>query len=1558
MRKIILSGAIFCLSFLSAYAGTFTRGNWTLSTNTSNAELTINYGTTTVINKSRTAFRNAAPVANPSATNVSTMSSISSENSTAITDNFGSGIKVTLVGAATGGGALGLTVTQDFYFYDGLDYFLTEFTITSPTEMTCNYMAPIYCNGTGNQTALPNNTNNRVLEVPYHNDDFIRYISNSFSSSGSNSAINSSYEVGAAYNESSRKGLVAGSIEHHVWKTGVDFVTRSNYNIFTMHVYGGRAVMPNKSNSPTQIHGAVKGKSIKSPKIFVGYFNDWRDALEAYGDANAIATPKVEWYGRKPFGWNSWGVIGGNLDYANATQSADWMLTELKANGFHNDNTQYIGLDSFWDNMTGNQLFAFPWRLQQNGQKAGIYGGGYVHWDISSDGSGKVGNSDYTWGELYLKYNGIPQAYDDARALDPTHPGTKAIVENQINQALMMGYRYIKLDFMVHASLEADSWYDPNITTGAMAYDYALKHTLTYLKNHPLYPQDDDVFIDLSIAPIFPANYTHGRRISCDIYNGGGLSMTQYALNSLTYGWWLDHAYPYNDGDMTILNGQSTAASRSRVTAAVITGIFSSGDDLSNGGSSAKTTAKNNTKTFFTNADVNELARHCKSFRPVASGTAGNNYDNAANAADLYMTKIGDITYVAAFNFGTLLASSKSINFTNLGLSGSYTVKELWAGTTNTRSATWSESVPASDAKILKIYPTGTSGNLPALPPIPTRPAPPVQPPVVIPSPVPAIHTALSGAAPGPNWEIIKDPNSLGYRERGRLLWGDYNNDGHLDAFFISNTAGFELYKNNGDESFTSMTATLPVEMIGYPMRHGSALFLDYNNDGNLDLITMGVTGSHGFGNSEAVTIAYKNSGAPDYRFVYDRENTVNLRGGRSKDDMQGRLLQAVDFDHDGWTDLVVTGELASNRFSGWRLTAYYKNNQGLFQQQTNVVNNANIPQISAGNIHVGDVNGDGFADLITVGYGESVGGYVAKLYINSGNGAFTESPYSTYLEKTWSERGEIILADLNSDGLDDIIEIGGWYGNIHINNGNGTSFTKYTNPSSLPNKDCVTISVGDVNNDGKLDILVAGMGNPNTTVFYNNGGGNSFTTLNPPAQISARSGNTCFVDINGDGNLDMSAFGYNDATGWVNSFALNKLGNSISANTAPSIPDNFNISYSGGKYHLTWSRSTDDKTPQAAIRYNVYARNYDDGKVYAYAPAHEATGKLKVQDGLVHLLATNSYDWALPQTNTYYTFGVSAVDQSNMASAFNLVEFPEVPTIVWTGATDTNWEKRSNWTPNIVPDAKKKVLIPAGKTNYPVLTGNASAKTLFMEKGATIELNNHTLSASESVTVQTFMDPKKWYSISFPFDIETVYSVLFESDLTPWSHFWLKEYNSSTRLFEQTTFINEMGGYILQLPTGYPNGTEIHYISGPINGLTKRDLTYQNDTYILQANPTLGSIAINGAALAASNQYVYKLDLAVSPDYLLVEGNTTVAPFEAIATFKKGVMMPVPRISLGENEVTDIDNGRIAPPDVILSKTLYNMQGQAIEKPQQGSVYIEKTIFQSGKTKVVKQIK
>lgn len=71
-----------------------------------------------------------------------------------------------------------------------------------------------------------------------------------------------------------------------------------------------------------------------------------------------------------------------------------------------------------------------------------------------------------------------------------------------------MGFKYLKVDFLTHASLEGESYYDTTITTGRQAYTSALKYVNKLVGN--------DLFLNFAISPLFPGSYTNSQRISCD----------------------------------------------------------------------------------------------------------------------------------------------------------------------------------------------------------------------------------------------------------------------------------------------------------------------------------------------------------------------------------------------------------------------------------------------------------------------------------------------------------------------------------------------------------------------------------------------------------------------------------------------------------------------------------------------------------------------------------------------------------------------------------------------------------------------------------------------------------------------------------------------------------------------------------------------------------------------------------------------------------------------------------------------------------------------------------
>lgn len=1186
-----------CFSIHPVSAASVNAGKWRIDINESNAKATIYHNNRLVISENNCAFKNG--------TTDYFQDQLSGHAITTkeITDQFGTGKQVTITSNTTDG----ITVTQNYFLYD--KYILTEFSIESQQELASNYMAPV--RSESEVVFLPA-SNNRALFIPFDNDGFVRFGSYNFNSDSAPSA-STSYEVGGLYNDDTREGLILGSVEHTDWKTGVVANTANGNKITSMEVYGGitseftrdtyyknsedkqdaGGYNGNKKNTPTP-HGKLKGKKIKSPKVFIGYFADWREGLEAFGDANAIVTPKAIWDGDKPFGWNSWGVLQGDINYKNASETAAFIKDELK-DFSDGANDVYIGLDAGGGKLEEEgQMEKFISECRARGQRVGGYMNTFVAW----------GTDPY---DVCLKANGEYIRFDGAFALDPTHPSVLAGIKNGIESHIAQGFDFVKIDFMSHGAVEADSYYDKTVHTGIQAYNKGMQEIYKYAAGR--------IYVNLSIAPIFPAQYAQSRRISCDVWNT--IDQTKYALNCLSYGWWLDRIYHYNDADHVVLRGASDAENRARITSSIITGIFILGDDFGTTGANA-ILAKSRARKFLTNPEIIRVARQCRAFRPVDSAPGGNQ-----EAARNFYATVEDTMYVAAYNYYTTgSAVNREMNFERLGLSQGteYVVRELWGDTETTKTDTWTESIPLKDVKLFKIYPK---------------------------NPTPQ---TLKEA----NWKA-GESFPADWVVDGRFIWGDFNNDGYKDAFYIAGQGGGNvgLYMNNSGSGFTQQPVTIPA------LNWASAAFIDYDNDGNLDLIVSGRTNEIS-GSRQVVTRVYRNSGAPDYTFSEVSERSAELigitSGNAGDNDRPGRFLQTVDYNNDGWMDLIMTG-ITSN---GNATTALFKNNGGTFERQANSVDGTDFRAVSGGSIHIGDVNKDGYAEIFVQGWN---GDYYADLYMNNKNGTFSRSETISSLF-TASQGAETVFTDINGDGYDDLVEINGNAANLFINNKDNT-FTKYDETiTGLHKSGAVSIAAGDVNNDGRVDLLVSGF-NITTKIYYNNGD-NTFTGIDVPAGTIARSGNVNLVDINGDRTLDFSNFGY--GANWVNTYMLNDLSqNAIPSNIVPKTPSGLTVTYADGKFTLLWEKAADAITPRDAIRYNVYAKDENSDVIHFYSPADITTGKLKTGGTITSLINQNSFEWNLPDGE--YIFGVQAVDQADVTSSFFTLKYPirTVEEATWT---------------------------------------------------------------------------------------------------------------------------------------------------------------------------------------------------------------------------------------------------------------------------------------------------
>ncbi len=622
---------------------------------------------------------------------------ISSDDFTAhLTEQIGN----TVLFLHSGHPAFSGTMTQVFELTDAL---FTEVQIAG-SSLSTNRITPVAVYPGG----LPEMTDGVFVQIPFDNDQWVEPAVLPFGKLGRTTF---SYETAALVNRESGAGMVVGSVEHDVWKTGIQLdALHGTLRNFT--VFGGIADSGTRDNSP---HGSVSGDEIHSPKIFLGYFADWRDGMTAYAEANAAIVPPKESVPDVPFGYNSWGVLQDKVKYSDMTAVSDYIKEYLQDIWTQDGAPVYVNIDSFWDFIVHNDpsvdlpledaLKAFVEHCHANGQKAGIYYTPFTAWhgDEASLKSHKMEGSDYTYYDAALRKSdgsGLYGKLDGGYALDPTHPGTIARTEQKLKWFIDLGFEYVKLDFMTHGAAEGQH-YDPSVTTGMQAYNAGMAKIAEICEGK--------LYVNLSIAPLFPYQYADGRRISCDAFSS--IDNTKHVLSYLTACFWEEKLYPYPDPDHLVVWGKNGSVSegeaRCRVTSGAISGTsFLVGDDLSD---AAEIPEKHERMLkMFGNADIAAAAKLGRMFCPFALP------DSNGRCAEAYRLLANDEFYLAVFNFDKTETEIRYDLAGHLPAGTIFTAAELWRGEEALMDGTvLTYTVPAEDAAFFRITPlVGASETL------------------------------------------------------------------------------------------------------------------------------------------------------------------------------------------------------------------------------------------------------------------------------------------------------------------------------------------------------------------------------------------------------------------------------------------------------------------------------------------------------------------------------------------------------------------------------------------------------------------------------------------------------------------------------------------------------------------------------------------------------------------------------------------------------------------------------------------------------------------------------
>tara|TARA_B110000003_G_scaffold53347_1_gene53124 strand:- start:75627 stop:77357 length:1731 start_codon:yes stop_codon:yes gene_type:complete len=299
-----------------------------------------------------------------------------------------------------------------------------------------------------------------------------------------------------------------------------------------------------------------------------------------------------------------------------------------------------------------------------------------------------------------------------------------------------------------------------------------------------------------------------------------------------------------------------------------------------------------------------------------------------------------------------------------------------------------------------------------------------------------------------------------------QVIWIDYDNDGDKDLFVSAIEGVNKFYRNNGDMNFTDISSSIgffQTDLFTYGTSFG-----DIDNDGDLDAFISNRTSTEHLQRN----YLYRNDAGT---FI----DITELAGIPIEDEEGNENSQLsfcsifFDYNKDGFQDIYLANDKTNN------INRLYKNlGNGTFED-VSVASGSGIA-INAMTTTIGDYNNDGWFDIYITNTQSLQAGNGNVLLMNNGDDTFTnvaEETGTTFNSFGWGA----VFFDADNDSLLDLYVSGSFDGSIgsflsaafyHQQN-DGTFIIPQNIGFEDDTRESYSNAIGDINNDGKPDIIV-----------------------------------------------------------------------------------------------------------------------------------------------------------------------------------------------------------------------------------------------------------------------------------------------------------------------------------------------------------------------------------------------------------------------------------------------------------------------------------------------------